>query len=232
MRRRETLTLGRAIAISGAAVDPNMSFYQSCRPDGVADDLQRPARLLDREPRLDGWKAESPRFGDLLFTEFFGRTDNTGNFVHLSDGGHFENLGVYELIRRRCRYVVAVDAGDDADPSDDNLANLIRLCRIDFGVRIKIDTEPLRADGPDRLTPDTRRDRQDPLRRRRPGRDARHARLRQDLDDRRRAPGPSEVRQEGPGVPPPADRPPAVVRRGAVRELPGPGRPHRPPRLR
>ena len=61
-------------------------------------------------------------------------------------------MGVYELIRRRCRYIVACDAGEDTGPSDENLAILMRLVRIDFGVRIKIDTEPFRAQGPDGLT--------------------------------------------------------------------------------
>ena len=86
------------------------------------------------------------------FRELYGRTDSHSPLVHLSDGGHFENLGVYELIRRRCRYVVSLDAGEDPEASDENLANLIRLVRIDFGVRIQIDTHPLRAEGPDRLT--------------------------------------------------------------------------------
>jgi hypothetical protein len=105
------------------------------------------------KPRPIGWRAASPRFGNLLLTEFFGRTDELGEYVHISDGGHFENLGLYELIRRRCRYIVAVDAGaDGGDPSDDNLANLIRLCRVDFGVRIKINTQPLEMAGPQKLT--------------------------------------------------------------------------------
>ena len=61
-------------------------------------------------------------------------------------------MGVYELIRRRCRYIVALDAGAETDPSDPNLATLIRLCRIDFGIRIQIDSSPLRIQGTDRLT--------------------------------------------------------------------------------
>ena len=127
-------------------------------PDRLPDHLQRPARLLDREPEpvepgprswLDRREPEvrEPPLHRVL------RPDRwAGEFVHLSDGGHFENLGVYELIRRRCRYIVACDAGEDTGPSDENLATLIRLCRIDFGVRIQIDTEPSAPEGPDRLT--------------------------------------------------------------------------------
>ena len=47
-----------------------------------------------------------------LFDEFFGRTNAYSKYVYLSDGGHFDNLGIYELIRRRCRFVIASDAGD------------------------------------------------------------------------------------------------------------------------
>lgn len=146
------LTVGRAIAISGAAVDPNMSFYQSAPLTALLTLFNARLGYWIEKPKAIDWKARSPRFGDLILTEFFGRTDERGEFVHISDGGHFENLGVYELIRRRCRYIVALDAGDDGDPSNNNLANLIRLCRIDFGVRIKMDTRPLAMEGPDRLT--------------------------------------------------------------------------------
>ena len=66
--------------------------------------------------------------------------------IHLSDGGHFENLGVYELIRRHCRYIVAVDAGEDVDFAFDDLGRAVRRVREDFGVEIEIDVAPLRPD--------------------------------------------------------------------------------------
>jgi hypothetical protein len=47
--------------------------------------------------------------------ELLGFTDDTQRFVYLSDRGHFENLGVYEMLRRRCRTIVAIDAGCDPD---------------------------------------------------------------------------------------------------------------------
>ncbi len=155
---RDNLTLGRAMAISGAAVDPNMRFYQSTALTAFLTLLN--ARLgywmenpsgRPRDPGAGEWSAGSPKYADLLLTEFLGRTDGKGGFVHLSDGGHFENLGVYELIRRRCRYIVACDAGEDTAPSDENLATLIRLARIDFGVRIDLDTAPFRMQGADNL---------------------------------------------------------------------------------
>lgn len=64
--------------------------------------------------------------------------------LHLSDGGHFENLGLYELVRRHCRYIVVSDAGADPDLAFDDLANAIRRVREDFSVEIEINVEPLR----------------------------------------------------------------------------------------
>ncbi len=149
---RGRLSLGNAVAISGAALDPNMSYYQSGPLTALLTLFNARLGYWIERPKATGWRAFSPKLGDLLFTEFFGRTNNRGPFLHLTDGGHFENLGVYELIRRRCRYIVAIASSSDSEPSDDDLAILIRLCRIDFGVRIRIETGPLKMTGPDRLT--------------------------------------------------------------------------------
>ena len=64
--------------------------------------------------------------------------------IHLSDGGHFENLALYELVRRHCRYIIVSDCGADEDIKFDDLANAIRRVREDFGVQIEIDVSPLR----------------------------------------------------------------------------------------
>ncbi len=73
-------------------------------------------------------------------------TDNEHGFVNLSDGGHFENMAVYELIRRRCRYIIAVDCGADPDYEFEDLGNLVRKCRIDLGIEIQINIDSLRRD--------------------------------------------------------------------------------------
>src|SRR5262249_26015130 len=93
------------------------------------------------------WQYPGPRLGFAhLFKELFGLTDEEGRYVYLSDGGHFENLGVYELVRRRCRYIVVCDSGQDAAHAFEDLGNMIRKVRIDFGIRIEIDLEPLHLD--------------------------------------------------------------------------------------
>lgn len=60
---------------------------------------------------------------------------------YLSDGGHFENLGGYELIRRRLPMIVIVDAEQDGDYTFGGLSNLVRKARLDFGAEIRFLTE-------------------------------------------------------------------------------------------
>jgi hypothetical protein len=76
--------------------------------------------------------------------ETLGLLDENTRNVYLTDGGHFDNLGLYELFRRRCRVIIAVDA--EADPAM-NFGSLIRLhryARIDLGVRIDLPWEDIR----------------------------------------------------------------------------------------
>jgi hypothetical protein len=71
------------------------------------------------------------------------------SYMHLSDGGHFENLALYELIRRHCRYIFVSDAGEDKEFAFTDFGRAARRVREDFGVEIEINLAPLRpgADG-------------------------------------------------------------------------------------
>jgi Patatin-like phospholipase len=146
------LTLGRAMSISGAAVDSNIGLHQSSALIALMTAFNARLGWWIKNPNRPEWDAESPSLALPLLLELFGKTDAKQKYVHLSDGGHFENLAVYELVRRRCRYIVCCDAGTDPQASDDNLANMIRLCRTDFGVRIDIDTTPLARQGSEKLS--------------------------------------------------------------------------------
>lgn len=57
-------------------------------------------------------------------------------FQELTDGGHFEQLGLYELIRRRCRLIVAIDAGHDPDFGLGDLLVALRRAEQDFAVHV------------------------------------------------------------------------------------------------
>ena len=74
--------------------------------------------------------------------EMFGTAHEEWSFVRLSDGGHFENLGVYELFRRECRLIIVSDAGADPRYTFSDLSRAIERARVDFNVQVKgLDTE-------------------------------------------------------------------------------------------
>ena len=133
--------LGMAMAISGAAASPNMGRASSPALAFLMTVFNvRLGWWVGNPRKRDGVAKPSPRLG-LPYTalELFGGTDDRKRYVNLSDGGHFENLGVYELIRRGCRYIIVCDAGQDDRFLGEDLANLVRQCRTDFGVEIEID---------------------------------------------------------------------------------------------
>ncbi|GAA0005187.1 hypothetical protein BRDID11002_51900 [Bradyrhizobium diazoefficiens] len=80
----------------------------------------------------------------FLWSEISGRLYENSDGVYLTDGGHIENLGVYELLRRRCKVIVAVDAEADAPMNFASLMKLQRYARIDLGVRIDLPWTPIR----------------------------------------------------------------------------------------
>ena len=135
--------LGTAMAISGAAV--NVGMAQSNQP--IYRFLMGLLNI-----RLGYWaihpgsyvqKFKSILYGDYpgswtSIREWFGNYSLNYRFVNLSDGGHFDNSGIYELLRRRCKYIIAGDAEADPEMSFQALSYIIRLARIDFGIDIKI----------------------------------------------------------------------------------------------
>jgi hypothetical protein len=74
----------------------------------------------------------------MLFNEFRGYfAGPSARRWYLSDGGHFDNTGLYELIRRRLPFIIAVDAGRDQNYQLDDLAILTRQVRLDFGANFE-----------------------------------------------------------------------------------------------
>lgn len=144
-KRDSHLNLGTAMAISAAAASPFMglgsipsaNFLLSLFNVRLDYWLPVPGRLT--------WRA-GPWY---LFRQAFGWMNEKTPFVNVSDGGHIENLAIYELLRRRCRYIVAVDGECDPKLSCGSLMQLIRFAQIDFGIDIKLDITrfKLAADG-------------------------------------------------------------------------------------
>lgn len=137
------MRLGSAVAISGAAANPNMGYHSSA---GVT------FLLTLFNARLGAWLGNTGKAGNdtynlpgprwalrPLLSELFGLTNAKSPYVNLSDGGHFENLGIYEMVLRRCRYILVSDAAQDADARFGDLGNAIRKIRIDFGIPIEFE---------------------------------------------------------------------------------------------
>jgi len=137
--------VGTAVSISGAAASPNMGYHSVPSLAILMTFFNVRLGFWAGNPRSnDTWTNPGPRVGlGQLLCELFGLTNDNAKYVYLSDGGHFENLGIYELVKRRCKYIVAVDAGEDPNYAFEDLGNAIRKCREDIGVEIEIDTRPL-----------------------------------------------------------------------------------------
>lgn len=137
------LTLASALAISGAAVNPNSGVRKGDLTRRRAVSMVMAVLNL----RLGYWAhnpKHSPRCrnypASLLWPgakQLLRRgIDSNGGYVELTDGGHFENLGLYELIRRRMDTIIVSDASADPGFSFASLANALEKIRVDFGVTV------------------------------------------------------------------------------------------------
>jgi predicted acylesterase/phospholipase RssA len=141
--------LGSIVAVSGAAASPNMGYHTAPATALLLTMFNVRLGRWYGNPSLnnDAWKNISPPFGfRYLVKELFARSDECSNYLFLSDGGHFENLGIYELVRRRSRLVVAVDVGQDENDKFEDLGGAIRKCQIDLGVSIDMRVDSVRKD--------------------------------------------------------------------------------------
>jgi hypothetical protein len=149
------ISLATAVSISGAAASPNMGYHTSAAT----------AFLMTLfNVRLGAWlpnPAQGEKMGDAIrasgpsnslfavLRELVGATDDRGRDIYLSDGGHFENLGLYEMVRRRCRYIIVSDAGADPECAFSDLGGAVRKVKIDFDVDIRFEELEISSRGRD-----------------------------------------------------------------------------------
>lgn len=142
-------TLGQAISVSGAAASPNMGYHTAPVTAFLMTLFNIRLGWWFPNPGRTNAMSASPWFSlRYLVAELLGGANDKSRFVMISDGGHFENLAAYELIRRRCRLVIVSDAECDVDMTFAGLGTLIRMCAVDCGVRITIDVAPIRPAAP------------------------------------------------------------------------------------
>jgi hypothetical protein len=134
------ISLGTALAISGAAASPNMGYNSSPALAFLMTLFNVRLGWWFGNPQIKNKKiygGEGPPLAIVaLLNEMFGHTTDDSSYVYLSDGGHFDNLGIYEMVRRRCRYIIVSDAGCDPDFSFEDLGNAVRKISLDLGVTI------------------------------------------------------------------------------------------------
>jgi hypothetical protein len=140
MRSCERMPLGSWAAISGAAVSTGLGHLSSLGFSILAWIVNArlgywwlPAEMMSTQRRESAWKTF-----DLVQQEmsggFYGQR---GLRWSLSDGGHFENTGVYELLRRRAALIVCSDNGADPEYRFNDMQNLVLRARVDFGAEVE-----------------------------------------------------------------------------------------------
>ena len=140
-------TLGQAIAVSGAAANPNMGYHTSPVTAFLMTLFNVRLGWWFPNPNGSALKRPSPWFGlTYLLMELFGSANERSDYLSISDGGHFENLAAYELIKRKCKVILISDGECDPLYQFEGLGTLIRMCEVDFGAKIEIDVRALHPD--------------------------------------------------------------------------------------
>ncbi len=154
-----------AMACSGAALSPNWGYHTKPATAFLMTmfDVRlglwvpNPRRSPAAGQRIDAAAGDvppaSPSFAPFrLLSELLGSVDDTSKYVYLTDGGHFDNMGLYELVRRRCYRIIICDAEQDGGYSYEGIGAAIRKCRIDFGVDIHLDLAGLSPNTENKLS--------------------------------------------------------------------------------
>lgn len=135
------VSLGLALAVSGAAASPAMGMYSTKSRAFLLTLANARLGLWFGNPQDDlSWqRSEPPLSVGPLMRELLGLTTDKNPHAYLSDGGHYENLAPWEMVARRCRFIIVSDAGCDPQYALDDLANAVRRIRLDLGIPIQFD---------------------------------------------------------------------------------------------
>lgn len=145
---RKGMTLATAMAISGAALNPNSAVAGR----GITRSRVISTLLSLLNLRLGFWAPHPDPKKKMVFPPNFLHPSLTGGIlsgglnerrhaIELSDGGHFENLALYELLRRRLSVIICTDGGADPSFQFGDLGNLVEKTRVDFGTIITFEQE-------------------------------------------------------------------------------------------
>ncbi|WP_157361892.1 patatin-like phospholipase domain-containing protein [Haloechinothrix halophila] len=147
-RFRRDLTVQGAVASSGAAFASAMGraarWYQTLLAVSGArlgTWLPNPGYLHASANSGDWARQPLPTARRLpyLLKEVCGIHSHDDRLLHVTDGGHYDNLGLVELFRRRCTMIYCIDASGDRPPTATALAEALRLAQHELGVRVELD---------------------------------------------------------------------------------------------
>ena len=147
--RDRDFTLMAAVAMSGAALSPSMGKLTRAPLRFLLTLGNARLGVWVPNPRHLGWPNEerSRRYWrprpHLLLNELLGRNSADAKFLYVTDGGHYENLGLVELLRRGCRDVYCFDASGGRDIQE--LGDAIALARTELQVEVELEPEAARA---------------------------------------------------------------------------------------
>lgn len=164
-RLRMDLTVQSAVAVSGAAFASAMGGQARTIQTLLALSnarlgtwLPNPAVLSAREAGAD-WRTPglpSVRRFSYHLREVLGQFPFDQRLLYVTDGGHYENLGLVELLRHGCKTIYCIDGTGDSPPFATTLAQAITLAYEELGVEITLDNahdaipgsgEPLQPEG-------------------------------------------------------------------------------------
>jgi hypothetical protein len=78
-----------------------------------------------------------------LLKEGIGKTSVTDRRLYITDGGHYDNLGLVEALRRRPKTIIVLDASNDSANSFRALGEAVATARMDLDCEIEIDPTPM-----------------------------------------------------------------------------------------
>jgi hypothetical protein len=137
--------LATAMAISGAAASSHMGLGSMPTLAALLTFLNVRLGFWILRPDRNTW-LKAPGFSCLVREMTGIGMSEKQAWLNLSDGGHIENMAVYELLRRRCKYIICVDGESDPECTFHGLMTLVRHAQIDFGIRIGSRLNDIRPD--------------------------------------------------------------------------------------
>jgi hypothetical protein len=159
--RANNISLGVAVAVSGAALSPSMGKMtkRSIRflmgllnvrlgmwlPNPWWEKQGKWWSRMEKKGRVQRFLRTRPR-PRFLLREITGSNHANSKFLYVSDGGHYENLGLVELLRRGCTVIYCMDAAGDQGDTFFTLGEALELARTELQVQIDIRPDALRPD--------------------------------------------------------------------------------------